>query len=446
MKRLTKSHPPVKKNTYLGNLLLKNKRLAAIATLAVLSFGAGLSSRSVFAAQDSPRAIVDKVWQLVNQEYVDGTFNQQDWLAVRRQLLSKNYTSKQQAYGEIRKALKYLGDEYTRFLDPKQSEALFNQTAGEISGIGIRMRLDSQTNQLTIMEVIGNSPALRAGLRAGDRILAIDGKSTQGLELRDASQLIRGRVGTPIRLQVARNGQDVVNLQLVRAAIEVPSVTYQVKQEGEQRVGFIRLDSFTARSSEQTRRAIQDLTNQRVDSFVLDLRGNPGGLLYSSIEIAQMFMNEGTIVKTLDRRGMSINAKANSRSLTDLPLAVLIDNGSASASEILAGALQDNKRAIVIGSQSFGKALVQSVYRLADGSSVAITTSRYYTPRGTDINQRGITPDVRIDVSEAQMRQITANPDWRGSKLDPIYTRAIAILSNQNFAQSQLLQGVGSRE
>lgn len=446
MKRSTKNNLPVKKITDFGDLLLKNKRLAAIVTLATLSFGVGLSSRSVFAAQDTPRAIVDKVWQLVNQEFVDGTFNQQDWLAVRRQLLSRNFTSKEQAYAEIRRVLKSLGDEYTRFLDPKQSEALFNQTAGEISGIGIRMKLDSQSNQLTIMEVIANSPALRAGLRVGDRILAIDGRSTQGLDIKDASQLIRGRVGTPVRLRVARNGQNVVNLRLVRAAIEVPSVTYQVKQEGDKRVGFIRLDSFTARSSEQTRRAIQNLTNQRVDSFVLDLRGNPGGLLYSSIEIAQMFMNEGTIVKTLDRRGMSIHARANQRALTDLPLAVLIDNGSASASEILAGALQDNKRAIVIGSPSFGKALVQSVYRLADGSSVAITTSRYYTPRGRDINQKGIIPDVRIDISEAQMRQIAANPDWRGSQLDPIYTKAIAILSNQDFAQSQLIQGVGSRE
>lgn len=437
MKLSTKCHPSITntatKVAAYGGVIRQHRRFAMIAALATLSFGIGLSSRSVFAAQDSPRAIVDRVWQLVNQEYVDGTFNRQDWVAVRRELLSQNYTSKPQAYAAVRKALKSLGDEYTRFLDPKQSEALFNQTSGEISGIGIKMRVNEQTKKLVIMEVIANSPALRAGLQPGDEIVAIAGKLTQGLKIEDASQLIRGKVGTPVDMRINRNGS-ARDLRLVRAAIEVPSVTYHVNQEGNQRVGFIRLESFSAKTSEQTRRAVQELNKQQLDSLVLDLRGNPGGLLFSSIEIAQMFIDNGPIVKTLDRRGMNINAKANNQALTNLPLAVLIDNQSASASEILAGAIQDNQRGVVIGSQSFGKALVQSVYRLADGSSVAITTAHYYTPKGTDINKRGITPNVKTDMSEAQLRQLATIPKWRGSKSDPTYLRAIAVLAD-NIAQ-----------
>lgn len=422
------------------NAILQNKQLAIIATLGTLSFGAGLSSRSVFAAQDSPRAIVDKVWQLVNQEYVGGSFNQQDWFATRRKLLSQNYTSREQAYSTIRKTLKSLGDEYTRFLDPKQSESLFNQTSGEISGIGIRMRIDPKTNKLNIINVLSNSPAMKRDLYTGDEILEIDGKLIRGLTIEEVSQLIRGRVGTSLNLRIARNRQIINKFKIVRAKIEIPSVTYKVKQEKDKRIGFIRLDMFSAKTAGQTRKAIQYLSDRQVDSFVLDLRGNPGGYLYSSIEIAKMWLNEGAIVKTLDRRGLNINAKANNQALTDLPLVVLIDNQSASASEILAGALQDNKRATIVGSQSFGKALVQTVYKLADGSSVAITTSHYYTPKGTDINHKGITPNFRFDINEAQMRQIATKPNWRGSKYDPIYIQAVSILKKQNLAQSQFIK------
>ncbi|NJM70687.1 MAG: S41 family peptidase [Scytonema sp. RU_4_4] len=408
----------------------------AIASTATLSAFGPVWCRSVRAAlQDSPKAVIDSVWQLVNREYVDGSFNKQDWLAVRQSLLSKDYTNREEAYTAIRQALERLGDPYTRFLDPKQYEALTNQTSGEVSGIGIRMELNEQTKKLTVIEAIENSPALKAGIKPGDYILAIDGKPTSQMKVEDASKLIRGKAGTKLTLRLGRDGQSAFDVNLTRASIEVPTVRYNLKQEGDRRIGYIRLREFSAHASTQMRRAIRDLNTKQADGFVLDLRGNPGGLLQASIEIARMWMDNGAIVKTVDRMGASDETKANRTALTKRPMVVLVDSNSASASEILTGALKDNNRAVVVGSQTFGKALVQSVHELADGSGVAITIAHYYTPKGTDINHKGIAPDIKLDLTEAQKRQLTANPNLQGTQSDPQYARALAVLSSKNFAQ-----------
>jgi carboxyl-terminal processing protease len=412
----------------------------AIATTATMSVFGPAWTRSVRAAlQDSPKALVDQVWQVVNREYVDGNFNQQDWQATRQSLLSKNYSSNEEAYIAIREALQKLGDPYTRFLDPKQYEALTSQTSGEVSGIGIRMEVNEKTKRLTVVEAIENSPALKSGIKAGDEILAIDGKPTLDMKVDDASKLIRGKAGTPITLRLGRTGQNAFNLKLTRATIEVPTVLYTLKQEGNRRVGYVRLREFSAHAADQMRRAIRDLNGKRVDAFVLDLRGNPGGLLQASIEIARMWLDDGGIVRTVDRRGGTEDSKANRTALTKLPLAVLVDGNSASASEILTGALKDNKRAVVIGGQTFGKALVQSVHELSDGSGLAVTIAHYYTPKGTDINHKGITPDIKLDLTEAQERQLATNPNLVGTKNDPQYARAIAVLSGNNFAESPVI-------
>jgi carboxyl-terminal processing protease len=407
----------------------------AIATTATVSLFGPAWTRSVRAAlQDSPKAVVDQVWQLVNSEYVDGKFNQQDWLAVRKSLLSKEYSSKEEAYVAIREALQKLNDPYTRFLDPQQFEALTSQTSGEVSGIGIRMELNETTKRLTVLEAIENSPALKAGIKAGDEILAIDGKPTQQMKVDDASKLIRGKEGTAITLRLGRSS-NTFDLKLTRAKIEVPTVSYNLKQEGNRRVGYIRLREFSAHASEQMERAIRKLNGQKVDSYVLDLRGNPGGLLQASIEIARMWLDDGGIVRTVNRKGVNENTRANRTALTKLPLAVLVDGNSASASEILTGALKDNKRAVVIGTQTFGKALVQSVHELPDGSGLAVTIAHYYTPKGTDINHKGITPDIKLELTEAQERQLATNPKLIGTQNDPQYARAIAVLSGNTLAR-----------
>ncbi|MFM6026015.1 MAG: S41 family peptidase, partial [Dolichospermum sp.] len=225
-------------------------------------------------------------------------------------------------------------------------------------------------------------------------------------------------------------------IKLTRATIEVPTVRYTLKQEANRRVGYIRLQEFSSHAADQMRAAIRRGNSEKVDSYVLDLRGNPGGLLNASIEIARMWLNEGHIVKTVDRKGSSAQTTANGTAITKLPLAILVDGNSASASEILTGALKDNKRAVVVGSQTFGKALVQSVHELQDGSGLAVTIAHYYTPNGTDINHKGIAPDIKLDLTQTQERQLASNPNLIGTNSDPQYARAIAALSNGKLAQT----------
>ncbi|HEY9694403.1 MAG TPA: carboxyl-terminal processing protease CtpB [Oculatellaceae cyanobacterium] len=398
--------------------------------------------RSVHAAlQDSPKTVVDEAWQVVNNEYVDGTFNKNDWQAVRQQLLKKNYTTKEQAYTAIREALGKLEDPYTRFMDPKQFQSLTNQTSGELSGVGIRLEMNEKTKAISIVEPIENSPAFKAGVKPGDQLVAIDGKSTKGMSLDQASGLIRGESGKQVTLKLSRQGKGIFDLRLTRAQIQLAAVRSSLKQEGNLRIGYIRLNEFSSHASEQMSKAIKTLNDKQVNAFVLDLRGNPGGLLHASIEIGRMWMDKGAIVRTVDRRGDNEEFKANNTALTKLPLVVLVDGNSASASEILSGALKDNGRAKVLGSQTFGKALVQSVHSLSDGSGLAVTVAHYYTPNGTDINHKGVTPDIKIDLSEDQRKQLVSNPSMLATINDPQYAQAIAVLKSNPVAKPPVNQG-----
>ncbi|MBW4519190.1 MAG: S41 family peptidase [Scytolyngbya sp. HA4215-MV1] len=417
---------PTPKRAYFSQALFCGGLAAATAVVSLV--GPGLT-RSVRAAlQDSPKTVLDEAWQIVNREYVDGTFNQVDWQATRQTLLNKNYNSREQAYTALRSALEQLQDPYTRFMDPKQYEALSNQTSGELSGVGMRLELNEKTKVLTVVEPIENSPALKAGIQSGDQILAVDDKPTQGLNVEKASELIRGDVGSKVKLRVRRQGRADFDVAITRARIELPTVRYSLQQEGKNRIGYIRLNEFSAHAADQMRRAIKDLSNQKVDAFVLDLRGNPGGLLQASIDISRMWMNAGSIVRTVDRQGNSEEIAANRTALTNLPLAILVDGNSASSSEILTGALKDNKRAVIVGSQTFGKALVQSVHTLSDGSGLAVTIAHYYTPNGTDISHKGITPDILSDLNDSQRQTLSSNPKLIGTKEDPQYAKAVTVL------------------
>jgi carboxyl-terminal processing protease len=404
----------------------------AIATTASLSLVAPINGNSVFAAlQDSPKNVVDEAWQIVNREYVDQTFNQVDWQVTRQELLNRDYISNEQAYEAIREALEPLGDPYTRFLDPDNFQALTNQTAGELSGVGIRLEANEEMKTLSIVEPIENSPASKAGLQSGDNIEEIDGKSTKGMTLKEASALIRGEVGTSITLKISRQGTNPFDVMLTRAQIQLPSVHYSLKQEDKMQVGYISLDEFSSHAAEQMRRAIQELNQEHVDAYVLDLRGNPGGLLHASIDIARMWLEQGAIVSTVDRIGGKQEFSANQTSLTNLPLVVLVDEDSASASEILTGALKDNRRAKIIGTKTFGKAAVQSVHALSDGSGLAVTVSRYYPPSGIDITKKGITPDIKLDLTQSQKQLLQNEPDLIATKKDPQYQRALETLENE---------------
>jgi carboxyl-terminal processing protease len=393
-----------------------------------------LASSALAVSKDSPKAIVDEAWQIVNREYVDGTFNRLDWQKTRMELLKRNYKNRQEAYVAIRSTLKKLGDPYTRFMDPQQFQSLNNQTSGEMSGVGIKLEANPRTQQLVVAEAIDNSPASKAGIKAGDEIVAIDGKSTKNMTLEGAISLIRGEIGKAITLKISRGSLRPFDIALTRAQIEVSSVFSEVKQEGRLKVGYIRLSEFSSHSSEQMQKAIKDLNSKQVNAFVLDMRGNPGGLLQASVEIARMWLDNGTIVKTVDRKGGNEDFRAVQGALTQLPMAVLVDGNSASASEILAGALKDNRRAQIVGAQTFGKALVQSVHSLSDGSGMAVTVAHYYTPNGTDIGHKGVTPDVKVDLNFMEQKSLAESPSLLGSNKDPQYLRAISVLQPKNMA------------
>lgn len=404
-----------------------------LTTVAVTGAGIHLSQGQAFFS-DSPKELVDEVWQIIDSQYVDGTFNQVDWRAVRQKYLNRAYSNKEEAYTAIREMLKPLEDPYTRFMDPKEFRDMQIDTSGELTGVGIQLAQDEKTKKLMVIAPIEDTPAAKAGILAKDVISKIDGKATEGMDVNQAVQLIRGREGTPVTLTIVRGEREIV-FPLKRARIEIHPVRATYRNSPTGGIGYIRLNQFSANAPQEMQQAINDLEKQRVSGYILDLRSNPGGLLNGSIQIARMWLNEGTIVSTKSRRGESERSRANNRALTNKPMVVLVDGGSASASEILAGALQDNNRAVLIGTKTFGKGLVQSVRGLGDGSGLAVTISKYFTPTGRDINKSGITPDYVVELSEQQREALSGEREKIGTTDDPQYVKALEVLQ-QKIAQS----------
>ena len=417
----------VQKPFLISNPLLKG----VLATLTTVNLLTPMMSAAVKAEmKDSPKAVVDEVWQIVNNEFVDRNFNQVNWQAKREELLNRNYSGKKDAYKAIKKALKDLGDPYTRFLIPEQFQILTTQTAGEVSGVGVRLAIDKRTQDLIVIETIRESPADKAGIKAGDRIVKIEGKPTALMNIEQASEAIRGDLGTDIDLQIARPGEKTFDVTITRAQIEVPSVNYALKEEENLKVGYIRLDEFSSHAAEQMKEAIEELHKKQASAFVLDLRGNPGGLLFASVDIARMWMQQGEIVDIVDRQGGHRSFSADGTALTNLPLVVLVDGHSASASEILAGALKENQRATIVGTNTFGKGTVQSVHSLSDGSGLAVTISSYYPPSGININKQGIKPDIVQGLTLEDKNNLKQDPSLIGTLADPQYSKAIAVLKS----------------
>lgn len=401
---------------------------APLALLGVLDKPSAWAASGAIEFKDSPKAVLDEAWQIIHREYVDGQFNQVDWDVARQQLLGQEYSSQEAAYSALRSALRQLNDPYTRFLSPAEYSDLTDQTSGEVSGIGVRLQYDDQIREVVVSEVMVGSPAAEAGMVAGDRILLIDGQSTDRLTVDAILQRLRGATDSQVTLTIARGSGPSRSMILTRSREEVPTVEYALKRAGSHSIGYIRLIEFNAQAAHQMETAIRSLTGQGVEGFVLDLRGNPGGLLMASIDIGRMWLQHGPIVRTQDRNGTDEAISANRTALTQLPLTVLVDRRSASSSEILTGALRDNQRAMVVGTPTFGKALVQSLHGLADGSGLAVTVAHYYTPNGTDISRRGITPDVAVEISDRQRSELFTNPSRLGTEADTQYLRALEVL------------------
>ena len=365
--------------------------------------------------QKNYKEVIDHVWQIVYRDFLDssGKFQKSNWISLRKEVLSKTYSDSNEAYDAIRDMLSNLDDSYTRFLEPKEFNQMRIDTSGELTGVGIQIVKDKESDDLIIISPIEGTPAFDAGIKARDKILSIDDISTEGMNIEEAVKLIRGQRGTKVKLEILRGSKSFFKI-LSREKIEIKSVSSKVNQtKNGLLIGYVRIKQFNANASKETRDAIKDLETKKVAGYVLDLRSNPGGLLESSIDISRHFINKGVIVSTVSKDGLKETKKGNGQALTKKPLVVLVNEGSASASEIVSGAIKDNKRGKLVGKKTFGKGLVQSMRTLVDGSGLTVTVAKYLTPNGTDINKSGIIPDieVKMNINPILQREIGTRKD-----------------------------------
>ncbi|CCY62533.1 c-terminal processing peptidase-2 Serine peptidase MEROPS family S41A [Clostridium sp. CAG:967] len=376
----------------------------------------------------SPVDLYDNVWRLVNTKFVDQTNNAQNWSKWRHKYDNKILTN-EDAYVAINTMVASLNDPYTKFLDPKEFADETNSIKGSLKGIGIQIGV--KDGKLMVIAPIEDTPAEKAGLLADDEILEIDGVSTKGITVDKAADKIRGKEGTQVTLLVKRKDAAPKTYTITRAEIEIKSISQKIpdKISMPDDLCYIRLSSFISRNAASEFGSILNNAKDK-KGFIIDLRSNPGGLLTNAIYISDMFLDGGTIVSTVDRDGYKETQRASSGVYTRKPVVVLINKGSASASEIFSGAMKDNHRAVIIGEQSFGKGLVQEINKLPYEAGINITIQKYLTPNGTDINKKGITPDIEVKLTEEDIK----------NKNDVQLKKAIEVLSKMTNGQSLAVQ------
>ena len=301
--------------------------------------------------------------------------------------------------------IKGLGDPHSSLLKPKNLSALKTETTGQYGGLGIQVGM--RDNKITVIAPMEDTPAERAGLRPDDKIIKINGTNAIGIELETAVEKLRGPVGEPVTITIEREGEkEPFDVTIVREIINIKSVKLATVATD---IGYIRITSFSQNTPDQLATILKNISNSNYNGLIIDLRNNPGGLLESALKISDMFLDGGVIVSTRGRTSFSKQENyANPGTLIDdsLPLIVLVNKGSASASEIFAGALQDRKRALLLGTQTFGKASVQTLVNLDEGYGLRLTIARYYTPADRLIDKKGLTPDIIVELPQLSREEI----------------------------------------
>lgn len=315
--------------------------------------------------------------------------------------------------GAMKGMVESLNDPYSRYLSKKDFKHFEEQAVGYFYGVGIEIGM--RDNQITVIAPIEGTPASKAGITAGDAIIKIDGKSTQKMSLDKAVSLIRGEKGTKVTLTIRRSGvKEPLTFALIRDRIEYPNV---ISEKKDKEIGYVRIHFFGERTAANLNKELSKLKDQGIKGVILDLRNNPGGLLEEAVDVASVFIPSGPIVSVKSRTEASQTYFARGGAF-DFPLVILVNKGSASASEIVAGAVQDTKRGILVGEKTFGKGSVQGILTLSDESGLSLTTGRYLTPKGRYINKKGITPEVIVSVK-------------KGEKGDPQLKKAEGILKEK---------------
>lgn len=392
------------------------KAFLAAAVLAVLTLSLGGTSASKGvdrAATYEQLKLFTDVLAIIQNQYVDET------------------EPREVIYGAVRGMLRAL-DPHSSFMDPESYREMQVETSGSFGGLGIEITI--RDDQLTVVAPIEGTPAWRAGIQPGDRIVRIEGLATKDMSLPEAVKRMRGPKGTKVTITIVREGlKEPLDVSLTREVIQVQSVRSQELEPG---IGYIRVRQFQERTAQDLVGTIEKFEKTgRLGGLILDLRNNPGGLLSAAVEVSEEFLGDGKLIVYTEGRVRNQNMRFTAhakKAVTDVPLVVLVNQGSASASEIVAGAIQDHGRGVVLGQQTFGKGSVQTIIPLADGSGLRLTTARYFTPKGRSIHGKGITPDIIIEPpkDEATVAKPGAPPlsEAELMKRDVQLQRAIEIL------------------
>ncbi len=355
----------------------------------------------VDALSDSRQLVLD-AWTLVNEGFYDPEkFDEIQWKRIRQKTLQKQIETSEEAYSAIEDMLKPLEDPYTRILRPKDYELLKTTNFGsEINGVGLQLGED-ENKKVKVISTIGGSPAEEAGIISGDIIKRVNGISSEELGLANTASKLRGESGTKVLVEVISESGEIREFDLERRSVDLRPVRTKRLREDSHTIGYLRITQFSESVPKKFEEALQELKEKEVEGLILDLRNNSGGLVSSGIAVADSLLSERPVVETKNRNGIKDAIISQKETSFDGPMVTLVNRGTASASEILAGSLQDNDRSILMGEQTYGKGLIQSLKSLGEDSGIAITVASYLTPKGNNIQGQGITPDKLLDLPEA---------------------------------------------
>jgi carboxyl-terminal processing protease len=357
--------------------------LLAVAIALAFTLGCFIGVRT---PPETDLTIVEEAWEIILQDYVD----------------KDNLDTEALAQGAILGMLEALGDPYTAYLDADTYQLSLQDLAGQFEGIGASVTY--KDGQIVIVAPIAGMPADKAGIRAGDIIMGIDGQSTEGMSLAEAVLLVQGPAGTAVELLILHEGEtEPVLISIVRAVIEVASVSFEMRDE----IAYIAISTFSERTAAELAVVMVEVAEQGAEGIILDLRGNLGGPLDATVAVAGFFLEPGMlVVELIDNEGNhELYSVQPGRVASELPLVVLVDGFSASGSEVLAGALQDHGRAVLAGAQTLGKGSVNVLHRLSDGSALYVTVGRWFTPNGRLIEGEGLTPDYELELEDEDLIQ-----------------------------------------
>lgn len=388
-----------------------------------------LATPPAHALNDAQQLVVES-WRLVNQAYLDpGKFDRIRWKRLRQKALEGTIETSEQAYSAIETMLLPLDDPYTRLLRPDDYAVMKASNQGSLSGVGLQLGHRQGSSATVVIAPLEGSPADDAGVVSGTEVLAVNGESVDTLGLEATAARLRGDVGTQVVLTLLPPNGETQELTLDRRNIDLRPVRTRRLRSDAHTHGYIRITQFSDGVPDQVREAINELSDKSVEGLVLDLRNNSGGLVSAGLAVADAFLDQQPIVETRNREGIADPIQAGSAVLYDGPMVTLVNGGTASASEILAGALQDDGRSLLLGSNTFGKGLIQTLTNLNDGSGLAVTVAAYVTPSGQDIQGQGITPDRTLDGPEP------LNPGGEGDRWLTDAERVLQALIDQEASQ-----------